>query len=145
MQSNCPCLQSGVDEPHHMCQVRESGPESGGDSSARLAVVHSTASCFVSLVASMRRVKCVAPDGETIIFRSAHSAGQHIKTKTGEDVSDYHVTNHAYRHGELLGFQLSFVTEEDRQQQQPRGASEPEEEILRPADGASGLSNSVDR
>ncbi len=109
-----------------------------------LQVVHSDAywSCWSFWhCGSMRGVMCTAPDGATVLLRSAKAATQHIKASTGEDVSEYFGKKTARGDGELLGLRLSLATEEDWQQQQPRGATEPEEEIPCPADGAIGLSN----
>jgi len=106
-----------------------------------LQVVHSDAYWSFWRRGSMRGVKCTAPDGTTVLLRSAKAVTQHIKASTGEDVSEYFVNKTAADAGELLGFHLSLATEEDRQQQQTSSASEPEEEILRPADGAIGFSN----
>jgi len=75
-----------------------------------LQVVHSDAFWSFWHCGSMRGVKCTAPDGTTVLLRSAKAATQQIKASTGEDVSEYFVKKTAANAGELLGFHLSLVT-----------------------------------
>ena len=81
-----------------------------------LQVVHSDAYWSFWRRGSMRGVKCTAPDGTTVLLRSAKAVTQHIKASTGEDVSEYFVNETAADAGELLGFQLSHATDEEQQQ-----------------------------
>jgi len=77
----------------------------------------------------MRGVKCTAPDGTTVLLRSAKAVTQHIKASTGEDVSEYFVNETAADAGELLGFQLSHATDEEQQQLLWGGVTQPDKEV----------------
>lgn len=93
-------------------------------------------------------VKCVDPQGQTIIFDSMAKAARHISAATGRYWNTYSVKQAAANDRTDNGFRLSWVKTEEVQQHE-RNATDTVEEISRAGDmhqiGAISSSNAQNR
>jgi len=93
----------------------------------------------------MYTVICIAPDGDTTHFRSKRAAAIGLSELTGCEVSEYTVNVIASRGDDVLGYKLSYSNGDQQQEASDPAAEEEQVADGIFADGAIGLSNSVDR